>query len=58
MNRTDNKTVNALDPRQQKYGGMDTPAAGVVTDIKGFSLVREQVRRVYGLLLELQPSGI
>ena len=43
MNRTDNKTVNALDSRQQKYGGMETPAAGAVTDIKGFSLVREQV---------------
>ena len=43
MNRTDNKTVNVLDPRQQKYGGMDTPAAGSVTDIKGFSLMRGQV---------------
>ena len=42
MARTDNKTVNVLDARQQKYGGMDTPA-GSVTDIKGFSLVREQV---------------
>jgi hypothetical protein len=42
MARTDNKTVNVLDSRQQKYGGMETPA-GSVTDIKGFSLVREQV---------------
>jgi hypothetical protein len=55
MNRTDNKTVNALDARQQKYGGMDTPAAGAVTDIKGFSLVREQV---LGLKLDKMSDSV
>jgi hypothetical protein len=42
MNRTDNKMAATLDARQQKYGGMGTPA-GSVTDIKGFCMVREQV---------------
>jgi pre-mRNA-processing factor 6 len=54
MNRTDNKTVNVLDARQQKYGGIDTPA-GAATDIKGFSQVREQV---LGLKLDKMSDSV
>jgi pre-mRNA-processing factor 6 len=54
MNRTDNKMTATLDARQQKYGGMDTPA-GSVTDIKGFSMVREQV---LGLKLDKMSDSV